>query len=1222
MKIWGISLALVLLVSLLVAAVPASADTLKYSKLKTPHSQFDQIEPASDMDLYAMAPDGKTMFTYDNTTPAVATTLGAAPAAGATAITVVGTAGYPTSGYLAISNAAGTIIEAGIKYTGVTATTFTGIPATGPGSIALATHIVGDTVTTGQLRKSTNGGTTWGKTNIGGSLNGIAATAMAVSDNYATDSTLVITSATNVLRSQNGGTTFGEIGTATGGLVAGTSAITSVDIAEYYQGGMAFLVGDGDTTNVTVAGGVSLFTMTNLTWKDISTAALGFTGSNVLDVEFSPNHRADAQILVLAVNAGGTFVYTKFGSEAWNATVSPCELNAAVGLVATAGGDMAFPDDYEWSASNNILVGIYGSARDDLYKVKGALNPGASLATDGGLYGPATNASVYSVDIKGNWVGGKVIVGQLWDANANYVKYINDASGSLNGTLPSKTPTGGTTAGTDYAIVAWSPISDDAYCATTGAQSAFNVSSDGGATWNQQSLIDVSAMGNLSLIDVDPVDANTLFLLMRDDADASGTITAGDYSMVFKSTDGGGAWTMVWRFLATVGQTEAMTILGASPAYAEDSTVYVAQNGTRIWKTYNGGTNWIGLTNPANVTAMYVADGSTYYTGTTGTTPPIGFYKSGRWTSPTLSQQVNSIATNSDGSAIYIGTTAGSVFVSSNDGGSFRPVGNPGFSAGNNISVTIASDDKTLYAGAGAGGLYRFVEGTDTVWGRIEAGSTTTTTTAVGADSFTVTFAAAGDVFTLTETSGAVLVTTSAGTPALAYNAAGPTWTVTAVGATDAVLVTAIGTVTPCSGTITAAGANAAAVTPAAGTDADGDAVIPAAIAAGGTGSYVLPDLAGSTSATTGALNAVAVAMAADGTLYAANANANGGISRSVKPSGPTAPARNFEVLSQDLDTGAAFQTLSVAPGTNTLYGIAGGITAAPYETTTRVMHFDDTMAISVQATAPADGTVISGTSVMLSWKKVDAPVSLIYFYQVATDAAFANVSVSGTTRGTSITPNFTFVPGTTYYWRVKVQDVGANAQASKYSSTASFTPELGVLSTTGQVLGPTLQSPTYGADDVMLRPTFSWLAVAGADTYELEVSTNPFFAMADAKGPLSHTTWTWEDDLTYGTTYYWRVRATKGGETVSPWSESVFTVATEPVPEAPPVVVQEAPPAPEITFPPITLTSPPVNVTVPAEAPAPPSPITPAVIWAIIIIGAVLVIAVIVLIVRTRRVP
>ncbi|MDP2916729.1 MAG: fibronectin type III domain-containing protein, partial [Dehalococcoidia bacterium] len=161
-------------------------------------------------------------------------------------------------------------------------------------------------------------------------------------------------------------------------------------------------------------------------------------------------------------------------------------------------------------------------------------------------------------------------------------------------------------------------------------------------------------------------------------------------------------------------------------------------------------------------------------------------------------------------------------------------------------------------------------------------------------------------------------------------------------------------------------------------------------------------------------------------------------------------------------------------------------------------------------------------------------------------------------------------------------------------------------------------------------RPIFSWNSVSGAESYELELADNPFFANSQAKKPLMNTVWAWDKDLEYSTTYYFRVRAISG-KNVSDWVQSVFTTMDKPAPPAPTV-------APAPTIPTITIAPPaPVKKFFDPQSgqyfdneadlrayqqthpPALP-PATPGYIWAVIIIAAVLVIAVIVLIVRTRR--
>jgi hypothetical protein len=373
---------------------------------------------------------------------------------------------------------------------------------------------------------------------------------------------------------------------------------------------------------------------------------------------------------------------------------------------------------------------------------------------------------------------------------------------------------------------------------------------------------------------------------------------------------------------------------------------------------------------------------------------------------------------------------------------------------------------------------------------------------------------------------------------------------------------------------------------------------------------------------------------APDGTLYAPSITAGEGVARSVSPTAPlTPPALGFELMTNDLDAigtaaNVTMTDIEVLPGSNVLYAIATNANEGTYGYPFRLATFSDNLAVPVVGTAPRDKSVTTGR-IDLKWKSISSPLTLWYRYQVATDSRFTNVIVgpdNGTnTRGTAAVV-VGLNPGTQYYWRVYVDNLSSsggatNTTTSKKSAVWSFTPKLGA---------PNLQSPAYGADEVIQMPTFSWLSVTGATSYEMEVANNPFFANASVKKPLTHTTWTWDDELELGSTYYWRVRAIKSGKgiltNISSWSEAIFTVnlkaaekaAADVKPQPAPQVTVQAPPA---TPAPIVTVQPP-NITIP-PAPAPPvSPVTPGVLWAIIIIGAVLLIAVIVLIVRTRRVP
>jgi hypothetical protein len=71
----------------------------------------------------------------------------------------------------------------------------------------------------------------------------------------------------------------------------------------------------------------------------------------------------------------------------------------------------------------------------------------------------------------------------------------------------------------------------------------------------------------------------------------------------------------------------------------------------------------------------------------------------------------------------------------------------------------------------------------------------------------------------------------------------------------------------------------------------------------------------------------------------------------------------------------------------------------------------------------------------------------------------------------------------------------------------------------------PSLTAPSNGSTDQPLRPTFEWAAVAGADSYTLEVDDDPAFGSPEiSETGLAGTSFTPAFDLAAGTTYWWRV--------------------------------------------------------------------------------------------------
>jgi hypothetical protein len=115
------------------------------------------------------------------------------------------------------------------------------------------------------------------------------------------------------------------------------------------------------------------------------------------------------------------------------------------------------------------------------------------------------------------------------------------------------------------------------------------------------------------------------------------------------------------------------------------------------------------------------------------------------------------------------------------------------------------------------------------------------------------------------------------------------------------------------------------------------------------------------------------------------------------------------------------------------------------------------------------------------------------------------------------------------------------------------------------RAFAPQLLSPTAGAIGMSLKPVFQWGATAGAESYELIVSTDHSFenpiVLKAGDYALPSTAWECDINLNYGTTYYWKVRAINS-DTYSAWSAaSAFTTESPLLPVG--SLAEQSPPQP-----------------------------------------------------------
>ncbi len=319
----------------------------------------------------------------------------------------------------------------------------------------------------------------------------------------------------------------------------------------------------------------------------------------------------------------------------------------------------------------------------------------------------------------------------------------------------------------------------------------------------------------------------------------------------------------------------------------------------------------------------------------------------------------------------------------------------------------------------------------------------------------------------------------------------------------------------------------------------------------------------------------------ADGTLYATNFKADGGMERSLNPTYSLGPT--FETVTRGLDDGATLTKLWLCD--NQLWSIdAANI---------RLMTYTDSLTLPITLTSPPDngqgvGIIINYTisNVSLDWETLAGATEYKWQLNYTTDFSTVPDGFEDDIQASSARMP-ALKPATIYYWRVRATEPVLSPWSAKWSFITSSGTE---------AIAPKLYSPEAGASGAGLKPIFQWSAVAGADGYELIVSTvasltNPTILKVEDFA-LPGTAWECNINLNYDTTYYWKVRAISS-DTCSAWS-AVGAFTTEPPPSPP---AQESP----------------TQEPLPPSPPAPPQLTTPD--WVKYLTGALLLTIVLLLI-------
>ena len=774
-----------------------------------------------------------------------------------------------------------------------------------------------------------------------------------------------------------------------GGAGVNNIEITSLDISRLNNN--IIVVGTRNTNNIQHNGGIYLLDEATFTWTDTS---LG--NYDVYGIALSPNYPADRQIIAIVSDETDTFITSNFGGG-WGKTIA----NAKIDNLVPVSASIAFPEDYEPSIIVSYFVAIDsgGLNQGDVYRVEN------SLVSDLNI----------NVDVSGLAVSGGAPMANLIAGAADSAEVYLSNDGGRNWQRSTKPPTGGSKA---YVVMAPDfATSGRAYAATSGTESAFSCTTDGGITWNQLSLIDTTL---IDILDLAPSpgysEDETMFML-----------TFGAEHSLWRSLSEN-TWERV--FSSTLADIDTIDRVQLPPQYDSDNEVVFiagASNGNpAIWKSADNGQTFARRSVPFPINTWAVVDSATLFVGSFDVATNTGLvYLS---TSSGLSysegaiagsQSLNSIAPSPDYSndkTILVGNSDGWVFWSEDDGSSFESLPPDATSSPLSGKISVAFDpdyssNSTVYAVSDSAGkgIYRFIVGRSDKWENIDS---------------------------------------------------------------------------PASGMI---------------------------------GQLVTSP---------------------DGTLYATNFKADGGMERCLNPTYPLGPT--FETVTRGLDDGATLVGLWL--GDNRLWSIDS--------THTSLITYIDSLAQPVTLTLPADeaagvGTIINDAvkNISLDWETLKGATE--YKWQLDYDGEFSSVPLGfeGNTRAsTAQLPDLD--PTTTYYWRIRATEPVLSLWSDKWSFTTSFGTE---------AYAPELESPQAGSSSVPIKPIFQWSAVAGADSYELVVSTksavdNPTI-LKTGTFALPTTAWQSNIGLDYDTTYYWKVRAVSSS-TYSPWS-AVSAFTTEPASES-----------------------------------------------------------------------
>lgn len=545
--------------------------------------------------------------------------------------------------------------------------------------------------------KSTNSGITWTAvpTNVGG-LTGINADLIAIAPDNSNHVAICDTTTLIVYVSTNGGDTWNTLGTIQEGTGATANSIKDLDISPAAMGiNYVAVCGDdsdgwGNLWYFDVGAAAPIWRETN----DLSGFnGSGYQASSVDAVAFSPNFPSDLVMVAITSNATASTVKLEIFSytgdsvvRAWNSSAAfpsqyPISLSAQMSnptFTAITKASIALDPEYLGSDDilRNAFIGLTltgDEANSGIMRTKDVLAEDIKLGVN-----------IYSIAYDG-----ATLVAGATDAKIYRCKDPLATIPTFHSTSSLKRPGGMENAVVDFA----GPV---VFAGTTGPMSAFAVSIDDGASFNDISLID------------------TVLTVLEDVAISS------DGSIIYLVTHDTFN-TSIWRYDSTWKRVLSLTgvpvCLVRITLDNPDVIYIVSTTSTALYFSSDGGNRWFIRAARAVATEFAVEDNDIAYIGTAAgkvlKTTNSGF----TWSSPTTTKlnAINSLTLISPGN-LLAGGTEGNVAYTTDGNSTWNLIPKVVGSAIDKVNVTAdgLAPGKNIYAVCSiTAGVYRWTIGQD-----------------------------------------------------------------------------------------------------------------------------------------------------------------------------------------------------------------------------------------------------------------------------------------------------------------------------------------------------------------------------------------------------------------------------------------------------------------------------------------------------------------------------